>query len=101
MLEPASNASEPFDYDMSGMFLVAHGPEFGEKTVQSVADGTPASEAGVRKDDDIIAVDHQATATMKLDEVRDLFRRAGVTHRLDLRRGADSLSVSITTRRLV
>jgi hypothetical protein len=101
MLEPGSNASERFDYDMSGMFLVAHGPDFGQKTVQSVADGTPASEAGVRKDDEIVAVDHQPTRAMKLDEVRDLFRRDGVTHRLDLKRGADSLSVSITTRRLV
>jgi hypothetical protein len=38
---------------------------------------------------------------MRLDEVRELFLRAGVTHQLDLRRGADSLSVKLTTRRLV
>jgi hypothetical protein len=101
MLEPYPHALEGFDYDMSGMFLVARGADFASKTVQSVADGTPASEAGVRKDDQIIAVDHLATADMKLDEVRELFRRAGVTHQLDLRRGADSLSVKLTTRRLV
>jgi hypothetical protein len=101
MLEPYPHALEGFDYDMSGMFLVARGVDFASKTVQSVADGTPASEAGVRKDDEIIAVDHVATTDMRLDEVRELFLRAGVTHQLDLRRGADSLSVKLTTRRLV
>ena len=101
MLEPYPHALEGFEYDMSGMFLVARGAGFASKAVQSVADGTPASEAGIRKDDEIIAVDHRDTAAMRLDEVRELFRSPGVSHRLDVRRGADTLSVKLTTRRLV
>ena len=101
MLEPYPHALEGFDYDMSGMFLVGRGPDFVVKAVQSVAQGTPASEAGIQKDDEIVAVDHRPTAVMKLDEVRELFRRAGVQHQLEVRRGADSLRVSLTTRRLV
>jgi hypothetical protein len=101
MFEPYERTLSGFDYDMSGMFLVAPGPDYTRMTVQSVAEGTPASEAGIRRDDEIVAVDGRATAAMKLDELREVFLRPGVTHQLDLRRGADSLRVTLTTRRLV
>lgn len=101
MLEPYEDVSADFDFDMSGLFLVAPGPDFRRVLVQSVSDGTPAAAAGIRKDDEIVSVDRRSTSGMKLDEVRELFRSPGRAHQLELKRGADSLSVTFTTRRLV
>lgn len=101
MLEPYADSLAAFDDDMSGMFLVSPGPEFVRRTIQSVAAGTPASEAGLSRGDEIVSVDGQAASGMTLDELRERFRRVDQVMRLVIRRGADTLRVEVKTRRLV
>ena len=48
-----------------------------------------------------MAVDGRATSPMRLDEVRALFREPGLSRELELRRGSDSIRVTLKTRRLV
>ena len=101
ILEPAAGAETAFDYDMSGMFLVGEGDDFSRITVKSVADHTPAREAGLERGDQIVAIDGRPAAGFKLDEVRGMFRKPGAEYRLDVKRGDTRLRIRLTTRRLV
>ena len=100
-LEPYPEGVAGFDYDMSGLFLVAPGPDFKRVTIQSVAAGTPAQEAGLLKGDEIMAVDGRRTDQLTLDQVRELFKKDGATYRLDVKRGQEHLQVRLTPHRLV
>lgn len=100
LLEPYPGPSPAFDYDMSGTFLVAEGADFGRIEVLSVADGTPAAEAGLRKGDEILSVDGRRAPALGLDGIRALFRRPA-RYRLEIGRGGERLRVELTTRRLV
>jgi hypothetical protein len=100
MLEPYAGALSDFDYDMSGLFLVSEGPEFKHVTIQSVADRTPAQEAGLRKGDDLVRIDGRLASTLTLDELRDLLKKPGVTYRLEVNRGDQRLEVKLRPRRL-
>lgn len=100
ILEPYAGGSPEFEYDMSGLFLVARGEGFRELVIQSVAPGTPAAEAGLERGDQIVGIDGQGGATLALDHARESFRRPGV-YRLDVARAGKHFSVKLVTRRLV
>lgn len=99
VLEPYPD-QKPFEYDMSGTFLVGGGNEYNRVTIFSVAARTPAAEAGLMKGDEIVSVDKQATSKLGLDGVRGLFR-SQATYRLEVRRGKEVLNIDLKTRRLV
>jgi hypothetical protein len=99
ILEPYAGEF-PFTYDMSGLFLAADAPAFNRIRVLSVAPGTPAAEAGLRTDDEIVAIDGRRTPTLTLDEARERFR-SPVTRSLEVRRGDQTLQVRLAARRLV
>jgi hypothetical protein len=101
ILEPVAGGEAAFDYDMSGLFLVGEGDDFSRVTIKSVADHTPAREAGLERGDEIVAIDGRPAGGFKLDEVRGLFRKPGLEYRLDVKRGDTRLQIRLTTRRLV
>jgi hypothetical protein len=100
ILEPYPGRAVAFDYDMSGLFLVAEGADFGRIVVQSVTDRTPAAEAGLRKGDEILAIDGRSTPALTLEEARALLRTPA-ERRLDVMRTGRRMQVRLTTRRLV
>ena len=99
LFEPYPGA-RPFEYDMSGLFLVGRGAAFERITVFSVTPGTPAAEAGLEKGDEIVAIDAKPASRLGLDGTRELLK-APASLRLDVRRGAKALRVVLVTRRLV
>jgi len=99
VLEPYSD-QKPFEYDMSGTFLVGAGDDYNRVTIYSVAAKTPAAEAGLMKGDEIVSVDGKPATKLGLDGVRGLFR-VPKTYRLQVKRGTDDMSVELKTRRLV
>jgi hypothetical protein len=100
-LEPYAGEFAPFEYDMSGMFLVSAAPDFRRVIVQSVAEGTPAGEAGLAKGDEIVAVDGQKVGERTLDDLRELFKASGAIRRVSVKRGAEQLELRLTLRPLV
>ena len=101
ILEPYARVPAPYDYDMSGTFLIAEGPDFKRLKVQSVAEDSPAAEAGLRQGDVITAIDGRPAAKLTLDQVRQLFRQAGREYRLDVQRGDENFRVKLKLRRLI
>ncbi|MFI5372866.1 MAG: PDZ domain-containing protein, partial [Candidatus Eisenbacteria bacterium] len=100
ILEPYAGPAAEFEYDMSGLFLVARGEDFRALVVQSVSAGTPAAEAGLERGDQIVAIDGQGGASLALEHARELFRKPGA-YRLDVARAGKRFSVRLVTRRLV
>jgi predicted aspartyl protease len=100
-LEPNRNISDPFEFDMSGMSLAAQGVERREYRVRSVIRGTPAAEAGVSAGDLIVSIDNRPARELTLTEIRRLFRQPDRDFVLNLKRSAQSMRVTLKTRRLV
>ncbi len=91
---------KPFEYDMSGLFLVGQGSDYNRVTILSVAARTPAADAHLMKGDEIVSIDGTSASKLGLDGVRALFRTPK-TYRLEVKRGETTLEVELKTRRLV
>ncbi len=62
ILEPNARFDEPTDYNRSGLILVSVGENYQRFRIKAVADDSPASEAGLRVGDTLIAIDgHQVS----------------------------------------
>lgn len=87
-------------YDMSGIYFTTNGPSLEGVRVTDVAIDSPASEAGVRIGDEILAVDGRTVAQFTLWEIREALTVAGARRELLLRRGVDSLAITLLLRPL-
>ena len=78
------------------------GPEgSGSLEVEWVQPVSPAAEAGVRPNDLIEQIDGRPALEVGVAGVREMFRREGTTHRLQIRRGDERIEIALTTRRLI
>ncbi|HEX7955714.1 MAG TPA: aspartyl protease family protein, partial [Pyrinomonadaceae bacterium] len=101
ILEPNRHLDEPFESDMSGLDIVAEGPDLRTFTVNAVTPGSPAAEAGLREEDAILAVDGRPARDFDLDRLAGHFTTAGKEHELTIRRGRETLKVKMKLRRLL
>ena len=101
ILEPNAKLGDPFEADMSGLGMKM-GPEgSGTLQVDWIQSPSPAAEAGIKADDLIEQVDGRPAIEVGVPGLREMFRRAGETHRFRVRRGDERLEISFTTRRLI
>lgn len=100
IFEPNSNFAAPYDYAQAGVSVVAEGGDYRVFRVRAVLENSPASEAGLQKDDVITKVDNQSAAELTLSKLNELFERP-VPYKLTIRRGEQTLQVTLTPRRLV
>ncbi|HUU96046.1 MAG TPA: aspartyl protease family protein [Phycisphaerae bacterium] len=101
ILEPYARVPAPYEYDMSGTFLIAESPDFKRLKVQSVAEDSPAAEAGLHRGDVITAIDGRPAAEFTLEQVRQLFKKPGRECRLDVHRGDEHFRTKLRLRRLI
>ncbi len=73
-LKPGALLHEPFEHDMSGMELISAGENYERVVVSRVEPGSSADEAGIRKNDEIIAINFKPVAEMSSAELDNLFR---------------------------
>jgi PDZ domain-containing protein len=99
--EPNRNFPAPFVYDTTGLRLRAKGPSFSPPSVFGVRDSSPAKEAGIEPEDVILQIDGRDTSTLNLENVRELLKAPGKTHRLSLSRKGKRFEVSLKTRDLL
>ena len=95
ILEKNHNFSEPFETDMFGIFLVASGARLEERKVFLVIPNTPADRAGIRVGDLLISVDGRDASRYPLNDLRRMFRQAGLRYRLTFRRGRRDIKVDV------
>lgn len=101
LLEPNAQFAEASEYDMSGMLLEFADAKHDRVVVKNVVQPSPASEAAIRAEDELRAIDGNPAAAMPLDDLRKLLREPGKRHVLTIVRDGKELEVPITTRRLV
>ena len=101
LLEPNASFATPFDYDMSGTFLLARGDDFKRFEVWRLLANSPATDAGLTEGDVITSVDGKPAAKLTLEEVRRALRAGEREVELGVRRGDQDLKVRLKLRRMV
>lgn len=100
IFEPNSTFAAPYDHAQSGMSLIAEGDDYRVFRIRAVLENSPASEAGLQKDDIITGINDQAATEFTLSKLNELFERP-VPYKLTVRRGEQTLQLTLTPRRLV
>ncbi|MXV14240.1 aspartyl protease family protein [Hufsiella ginkgonis] len=73
-IRPSYEFKEAFEHDMSGLELNAAGKDLDRIIISRVEPGSAGDDAGLKKDDEILAINFKPVNTMSLQEIDDLFR---------------------------
>ena len=90
---------EPADFRYTGRGQAR--PSFSPAYVHSVRDRSPAKEAGIQPGDVLVRIDDRPTSGLTLDEMRELLKTPGRTHRLAVSRQGKPVGVTLETRDLL
>ncbi len=71
VLRPGRNFSDPFNTSLSGLEVVASGPQLNKFKIHYVRPGSPAYEAGIQSGDYIMQLNHLSRTELNLDEILD------------------------------
>jgi Aspartyl protease/PDZ domain len=100
ILEPNSTFAEPFDRAFSGLSAQAEGQDYRTFRVKEVLENSPASEGGLQVNDIITAIDGKSASQLTLTKLFEMFERP-VSYKLTVRRGEQTLQVTLKPRKLV
>lgn len=100
-LEPNGTFDEPFEFDTSGLVVIANGPELRSFRVHRILEGSPAEEAGIRAGDEIVRVDDQPVSKITLETLRSRLVAPGEHRDIEVQRSGKKLRARVTMRRLV
>jgi Aspartyl protease len=100
VFEPGAAFSQPFDRAQSGLVLAAEGRDYKIFRVTDVLENSPASEAGLQKEDLIIQISDKAAAELTLTKIGELFEKSA-PYKMTVKRGDQTLQVTLTPRKLV
>lgn len=93
---------QPFERDMSGMIIRAHGPKFNNFFVETVDKGSPAYQAGIQAGDEIVVINKRMYHHLKLDEIyRMLNKDEGKEVLLVMKRGDEIYSTQLRLKRTI
>jgi C-terminal processing protease CtpA/Prc len=100
ILEPAATFNTPFDRAYGGFAFSAEDKAYTTFRITEVLENSPASEAGLQTNDLIIRVDDKPASELTLTRLNEMFERP-VAYRLTIRRGEQTLQVTLTPKRLI
>lgn len=95
-LRPNLYFTEPFEHDMSGLDLLAAGPDLRRFLVLRVAAGSPAADAGIQPDEELVAINFASASAFSLTQISHLMHSSnGRSIILVLRRTDGELHTTI------
>ena len=100
ILEPSPMFETPFDRAFSGLALRALGDDFRTFRVIDVLEDSPASDSGVQIGDVITSIDETPASGLTMFRINELFDVAR-SYTLGIRRGTESLTVRLMTRKMI
>lgn len=99
---PNRRYKKAFDYDRSGLQIIASGPDLSVFTVYNVLPDSPAGEAGVLEGDEIIRINGRGVSAMSLSSItRILQKKAGKKIKMVLRRNDEKYKVEFKLRDII
>ena len=99
--QPNGSLNDPFEADMSGLELVADGDDLATYIIDDLDPETPATEAGIKGGETLLAIDGRPASQFSLEEIRRMFMYDGREYDLTLKRDANTIHVKLRLRRLV
>ena len=99
--QPNNSLNDPFEADMSGLELVADGDDLATYVIDDLEPATPATEAGIKGGETLLAIDGRLASQFSLEEIRRMFMYDGREYDLTLKRDAETIHVKLKLRRLV
>ncbi|MCS6820617.1 MAG: aspartyl protease family protein [Microscillaceae bacterium] len=75
LLKPNSNYKLPFEYNLSGMEIIAEKPDYHRYAIAYVYPNSAAQQAGLKAGDKIIAIDKQLAQNLKISEIYNLLNK--------------------------
>ena len=97
-LEPNANMSKKYKTNVSGFSIAYRG---GKPFVKDIIEHSPATRAGLRNDDEIIAIDGKVVENLNHSEVRSYFEKAGEKLELIIQRGSKLKYTEIRLKELI
>jgi hypothetical protein len=102
ILEPNQHLHDPFEFDMSGAWIVSDKPHSNGFRIASVMPNAPALEAGLRAGDVIVAVDEQPAEELTVEQLTlEIFRQEGRILDLKVKRENEIVERRLKLRRLI
>ena len=101
ILEPNIQMNHDTDEDMSGLSIIAKGPNLKVFEVTAVQSGTPGAKAGIVPGDVIAGIGDDAAADLTLAAVRNLFRQVGYQYKVLIDRKGQTITTSLQMRRRI
>lgn len=100
-LEPSDDYNEEFEYDKSGINLIALGPKLNQYFISTVIIDSPAYEAGIRPGDLIVKMGWWSTRWYSLEGITNrLSKKEGKKIKLTIKRGDEKIKKSFILRDL-
>ena len=99
-LEPNTHLTDAFASDTSGLEIESGGDNCRVFKVTTVADKSPAAEAGIQPGDELVAIDNVPAPQFTLAQIYQLLTIEGAERSLKLKRANQSLTIRIKLRRL-
>ncbi len=100
ILEPNSTFAEAYDRASAGIRVHAHGTDFRTFRIKNVLEDSPASEAGLKQDDIIAAIDGKPAAEFTLTRLNEMFEKS-VSYKVTIQRGEQTMTVKLMPRKLI
>ena len=100
ILEPNATLKDPIAPVSSGLKLVAYGSDYKTFRVDELLEDSPAVEAGLQKDDVVVAIDGRPSTELTLSSLQEALEKP-TPHKLSIRRGGSTLQITLTPRKLV
>jgi C-terminal processing protease CtpA/Prc len=100
ILEPNSTFADPMERATAGIAMTTEGKDRATVRITDVLENSPATEAGLRKDDILVSIDGQEVGELRITRLAEMFEKPA-TYKLLIRRGEQSLQIPLTTRKLI
>jgi hypothetical protein len=100
ILEPNARFKEPMEQASSGLKILGEGKDYKTFRVKEVLEDSPGTEAGLQTNDIIIGINERPAGEWTLPDILEQFERS-VPCKLTVRRGEQTLKVTLTPRKLV
>ncbi|HSR97523.1 MAG TPA: aspartyl protease family protein [Kofleriaceae bacterium] len=92
---------EPIDYDASGLVLESADDTYHRAVIKNVLPGSPAAEAGLALEDEVLTVDGEPVAKLTLEAIRTRLKAPGKRIRLEIKRGEATRTAELALRTLI
>lgn len=75
-LKKGNHFNRPFEHDMSGIEVYLQEGKIRQYFVSRIEPGSPAAQAGIEVDDELVFINFQPASGFKLDDINNLFKSA-------------------------